>query len=79
MPRRKLGFLLIALLVVFYPLIIRDSYLVYVMNRSLIHAMIAMGLVTQVGFAGQISLASSRALAFFNLLVASTASSSPAP
>ena len=57
MPRRKLGFLLIALLVVFYPLIIRDSYLVYVMNRSLIHAMIAMGLVTQVGFAGQISWA----------------------
>ena len=48
--------MLIALLVVFYPLIIRDSYLVYVMNRSLIHAMIAMGLVTQVGFAGQISL-----------------------
>ena len=35
--------MLIALLVVFYPLIIRDSYLVYVMNRSLIHAMIAIG------------------------------------
>src|SRR5690554_4764460 len=56
MQRRKIGFLIIALLIVLYPLVVSDSYKVYIMNRSLIHAIIAMGLVTQVGFAGQISL-----------------------
>ena len=56
MQRRKIGFLIIALLIVLYPLVVSDSYKVYIMNRSLIHAIIAIGLVTQVGFAGQISL-----------------------
>lgn len=56
MQRRKIGFSIIALFVVLYPLLTTDTYKVYIMNRSLIHAIIAMGLVTQVGFAGQISL-----------------------
>jgi len=54
--KRKTGIIIILLLLVAFPLLDRNSYHIYVVNRGLIHAMIAMGLVTLVGFAGQISL-----------------------
>jgi len=44
------------LLIVLFPLFTNNMYQLYLMNRALIHAILATGLVFLTGFAGQISL-----------------------
>ncbi len=44
------------LLIVLFPIFTNNSYHLYLMNRALIHAILATGLVFLTGFAGQISL-----------------------
>ncbi|PIJ60763.1 branched-chain amino acid ABC transporter permease [Mesotoga sp. H07.pep.5.3] len=44
------------LLIILFPLFVKNSYHLYLMNRALIHAILATGLVFLTGFAGQISL-----------------------
>ncbi|HDP78633.1 MAG TPA: branched-chain amino acid ABC transporter permease, partial [Mesotoga infera] len=54
---KKLIFILGAiLLIILFPIFTKNSYHLYLMNRALIHAILATGLVFLTGFAGQISL-----------------------
>ena len=49
-------YLLFFILIIFYPIIENNDYRLYIMNRALIHSILASGLVFLTGFAGQISL-----------------------
>lgn len=57
--RKKIKLIVYALffiLLIFYPFLEKNEYRLYVMNRALIHSILASGLVFLTGFAGQISL-----------------------
>ncbi len=54
---KKLLFLVVAAAaIIIFPIVDRNMYHLYLMNRALIHAILASGLVFLTGFAGQISL-----------------------
>jgi branched-chain amino acid transport system permease protein len=53
---KKISYSLFFFLLILLPLLIRNDYQLFVMNRALIHVILASGLVFLTGFAGQISL-----------------------
>lgn len=56
MNARKLALSLIGLLILLIPVLDRNIYHIYVLDRALIHSVVALGLITLTGLAGQISL-----------------------
>jgi len=53
---KRIFYALLFVLVLLLPHLMRNPYQVYVLNRALIHVLVASGLVFLTGFAGQISL-----------------------